>query len=114
MSAFTKITDYFRSAKSEMFKVSWPSREQTIRYSSLVIGLSLVVAAFFSALDYGFTLLTDAGLSARARIGAAQVQQEAQQQPQKPDVTVSTTTPATNLDLQNAQPIAPATDNTKK
>lgn len=113
MSAFTKITDYFRSAKSEMFKVSWPSREQTIRYSSLVIGLSLVVAAFFSALDYGFTLLTDAGLSARARISAAQ-QTTQTQQPTQPDVTVSTATPATNLDLQNAQPIAPATDNTKK
>ena len=45
--------DYLRNAIAELKKVSWPTREMTIRYSMLVIVISLVTATFFAALDFG-------------------------------------------------------------
>lgn len=48
-----KIINYFVSAWGELKKVSWPTKNQTINYSLLVIGLSVGFAVFFSALDYG-------------------------------------------------------------
>ena len=65
MSLLTTITDYFRTSKSELEKVSWPSRQDTIRYSALVIGISILVAAFFAVLDSGLTKLVDATLTVR-------------------------------------------------
>jgi len=51
-----KITNYFLTAKEELLKVVWPSKEDTLRYSLLIIGLSLAVAAFFGLLDFVFNL----------------------------------------------------------
>lgn len=45
--------DYLRNAVAELKKVTWPTREMTIRYSVLVIVISLALAAFFAALDFG-------------------------------------------------------------
>jgi preprotein translocase SecE subunit len=36
-------------------KVSWLNREQTIKYTGVVIGVSLVVAAFLGVLDLFFS-----------------------------------------------------------
>jgi len=49
-----KITQFLREAYSEMKKVSWPSREQTIQYTTLVIAISISVAIFLGILDYMF------------------------------------------------------------
>jgi len=49
-----KITQFLREAYSEMKKVSWPSREQTIQYTTLVIVISISVALFLGVLDYMF------------------------------------------------------------
>lgn len=46
---------YVREAKEELEKVIWPSREMTIRYSLLVIGMSVLMAMFFAGLDFGLT-----------------------------------------------------------
>ena len=43
-----------REAYSEMKKVSWPSREQTVQYTTLVIAISISVAVFLGILDYMF------------------------------------------------------------
>ncbi len=53
MSFIDSTTTYFRSAKAELEKVSWPSQNDTIRYSTLVVGITLVTAVFFAALDFG-------------------------------------------------------------
>jgi preprotein translocase SecE subunit len=37
-----------------MRKVTWPTKEQTINYSILVIALSVGLALFFALLDYAF------------------------------------------------------------
>lgn len=55
----SKITTFLKEVRLEMKKVNWPTRQQTVRYTLIVIGVSLVVAAFLGALDFIFnTLLT--------------------------------------------------------
>lgn len=49
-----KITNYIKQAVEELKKVTWPSKKETYQYTVLVIGISLVVAAFLGALDFGF------------------------------------------------------------
>jgi preprotein translocase subunit SecE len=49
-----KITTFIKEARAELNKVNWPTREQTIKYTALVVGLSLAVAIFLGSLDYLF------------------------------------------------------------
>lgn len=102
MNLIQKTIAYFRTSKAEMEKVSWPTRQETIRYSSLVIGLSIGVAVFFAGLDFGLTKLVEVTISARQ---STQAQQPADLQvtPITPDV-VPTTAPAAETN-----PSAPAT-----
>lgn len=53
---FEKLKNYLIGSYAEMKKVTWPTKEQTINYSLVVIGLSLFTAVFFAVLDYGFSL----------------------------------------------------------
>ena len=53
MSAFT---NYFRESFAELKKVSWPTKNQTINYSLVVIGISLGLAIFLGVLDYVLNL----------------------------------------------------------
>jgi preprotein translocase subunit SecE len=53
MNLFARAVDYFRSSKAELQKVAWPSRRDTIRYSALVVAVSVIVAVFFALLDSG-------------------------------------------------------------
>ncbi len=50
-----KLFNYFREAYIEMKKVTWPTKKETYRYTMLVIGVSLVMAAFLGGLDYLFS-----------------------------------------------------------
>ena len=52
-----KLKIFLVEAKAELTKVNWPSRKQTVNYTLLVIGLSVVVALFLGGLDYGFSFL---------------------------------------------------------
>ena len=54
---FTKITTFLKEVRLEMKKVNWPTREQTIRYTLIVIGVSVAVAAFLGTIDFIFTTL---------------------------------------------------------
>ncbi len=49
------VVKYFREAKMELEKVSWPTRKDAIMYSVLVLVLSLATAAFIGILDLGLT-----------------------------------------------------------
>jgi preprotein translocase subunit SecE len=40
-----------------MKKVNWPTKDETIKYTLIVIGVSLAVAAFLGGLDFIFTWL---------------------------------------------------------
>lgn len=48
-----KITQFLKDVRSELYKVVWPSRRETIRYTATVIAFSLAVAFILGAADYG-------------------------------------------------------------
>jgi len=54
MSFLTKLSDYLKDSLSELKKVVWPTRKQTINYSLIVIGMSVGIAVFFAVLDFFF------------------------------------------------------------
>jgi len=52
-----KLFNYFRETKGEMKHVTWPTRKQTIAYTSLVIFISIVIAIYLGVFDSIFTKL---------------------------------------------------------
>lgn len=55
MSYLEKTKTYFKEVKVEMNKVNWPTRTETINYTLVVIGVSVAIAFYLSALDFLFT-----------------------------------------------------------
>jgi len=53
----TKIIQFIKEAKAELLKVNWPSRQQTINYSLMVVGVSIAVALFLGGLDWVFQFI---------------------------------------------------------
>ncbi len=53
---FAKLFAYFRESKEELEKVSWPSRSLTLKYSLLVVAITVLMAAFFGGLDALLTI----------------------------------------------------------
>ena len=49
-----KIIQFFKEAKIEMQKANWPSKQQTINYTLIVIGVSVAIALFLGGLDFLF------------------------------------------------------------
>ena len=56
---FNRIITFFKEVKLEVKKVNWPTRHQTVRYTLIVLGISLVVAVFLGGLDFLFTMLLE-------------------------------------------------------
>lgn len=50
---FSKLVNYVRESREELRKVVWPSRQTVIRDTLIVLGISVTMAVFFGALDYG-------------------------------------------------------------
>ena len=53
----TSPLQFIKEARAELGKVVWPSRRETIRITIGVIVLSLAVALYLGAADYGLTKL---------------------------------------------------------
>ena len=51
-----KIITFLKEVRVELSKVSWPTRNETVVYTLVVIGLSLVVALYLGVLDFIFEL----------------------------------------------------------
>jgi len=47
-----KIIEFLKDVKIELSKVSWPTRQQTVQYTLVVLGLSLFIAVFLGAWDW--------------------------------------------------------------
>jgi len=50
-----KIMDFIREAKAELKKVTWPSRKQVWYSTLVVIGITLMVAAYLGVVDIVLT-----------------------------------------------------------
>lgn len=50
---------FFREAKSELLRVNWPNRKEVVRYTLMVVGISLFVAILLGTLDASFSWLVE-------------------------------------------------------
>ena len=57
MISFAKTKNFFKEVYVEMRKVNWLSRSELLRYTLIVIAVTVVVAAFLGGLDYVFSTL---------------------------------------------------------
>jgi preprotein translocase subunit SecE len=55
----SRITTFLKEVRLEMKKVNWPTRKETVKYTLIVIGVSVGVAAFLGGLDFVFTMILD-------------------------------------------------------
>lgn len=53
------ILTFLREAKVELSRVNWPSQQEIIRYTVLVVVISITVALFLGALDFLFSFLVE-------------------------------------------------------
>jgi preprotein translocase subunit SecE len=51
------LKSYIQDTKSELKHVTWPTREQAINFTIVVIGLSLFTGALLGFFDFIFTSL---------------------------------------------------------
>ena len=51
------IANYIKETRAEMAHVTWPTRNQTINFTLLVIGTSVVVAILLGVADFVFKTL---------------------------------------------------------
>ena len=51
---FNKIKVFIQESRQELKRVNWPTREDTIRYTIFVVGLSVAFALLLGILDFIF------------------------------------------------------------
>lgn len=52
---FTWLKKFFAESRQELRHVNWPRRDQAMRLTGIVIGISLGLALFLGFFDYLFT-----------------------------------------------------------
>ncbi|MGB8815835.1 MAG: preprotein translocase subunit SecE [Minisyncoccia bacterium] len=52
----SKLTDYILETKTEMKHVSWPTRQQTIIFTVVIILVSVGVSVYLGLFDYIFSI----------------------------------------------------------
>jgi len=57
MQVFERLKLFFKEVYTEGKKVDWPTRQETLKYTIIVLGISAGAAIFLGALDYGFVQL---------------------------------------------------------
>lgn len=55
----SSVLNFLKEAKVELLRVNWPSRQEIVRYTVLVIVISISVALFLGALDFLFSFLVE-------------------------------------------------------
>ncbi len=56
-SSDSPIANYFRNAFEELTKVTWPTKNQAVRLTIIVMIFCVVIALFLGFVDYGFNEL---------------------------------------------------------
>jgi len=55
MKAIEKSQTFFKEVYVELKKVNWLTRKEVLRYTIIVLALTIVVAVFLGGLDYLFS-----------------------------------------------------------
>jgi len=50
-----KAATFLKEVKMEIQKINWPTKDRTLRYTLIVIGISIVIAIFLGGMDFLFT-----------------------------------------------------------
>lgn len=53
----SKLGEYLKETKGELKHVTWPTKNQAILFTTIVIVFSAVVALFLGAFDFIFTMV---------------------------------------------------------
>ena len=48
-----RLISFFTEARAEFGKINWPTAQETMRMTVVVVVLSIGIAAFLGAVDYG-------------------------------------------------------------
>jgi len=54
---FERLITFIKESRIELKKVTWPTRQETTRYTAAVIVISVAVALFLGGLDYLFQFI---------------------------------------------------------
>lgn len=54
---FARIKKFFSEARQELRHVNWPTRQEAMRLTTIVIGISVGLAVFLGAFDYLFSFI---------------------------------------------------------
>ncbi|MDT8446048.1 MAG: preprotein translocase subunit SecE [bacterium] len=54
---FKRIGKFFSDVRGEFKKVTWPSRDQTVKQTGVVLVITLITAVFLGVVDYGLNEL---------------------------------------------------------
>lgn len=52
-----RIINYFKETRGELRAVRWPTRRQTALFTTLVVAISLITAAYLGVFDFLFSRL---------------------------------------------------------
>ena len=56
---YDPVVRFFRDIYNELKKVSWPTREETVRLTVAVVAVSVAIGMTLGAVDIGFNWLVD-------------------------------------------------------
>ncbi len=57
MNFFNRIVKFIKGSRTELKKVVWPTREETIRHTLTVIVMSGILALFLGGVDYALQFI---------------------------------------------------------
>lgn len=57
--SLTPATTFLREVRQELNSVQWPSRATTIRFTVLIVAVTVAVAAATGAFDFGLSKLVE-------------------------------------------------------
>ena len=53
-SGLSRLTKFFKETKAELKKVTWPTKDQLIHNTSIIIAFIIIFTVILSILDFGF------------------------------------------------------------
>lgn len=57
--------NYLKESKAELEKVVWPTKQETLRLTIVVVIVSVIIGAYIAGMDTFFTLLVEKFLKAK-------------------------------------------------